>query len=508
MGTARVRSIALQGVRGSVVEVEADIASGLPHFSIVGLPDAALGEARDRVRAAVANSQLEFPRGRIVVNLTPATLRKAGSAFDLAIAVCLLVCQRVVSEDATSDVAILGELGLDGRLRPTRGVLPSVLAARDAGLPRVLVPTANRAEAALVDGIAVMAAASLRDAAILLGADLEPVFAEPVEQTTGTAEEEPDVDLADVVGQPHAVRALIVAAAGRHNLLLTGPPGAGKSMLAARLPGILPDLDDEQSLQVTALRSLAGRAPVTGLVRRPPWEAPHHSATMAALLGGGAGPRPGAVSLASWGVLFLDEAGEFRREVLDSLRQSLESGEISIHRANAVATFPARFQLVLAMNPCPCGGEGASGEGCTCTPQARRRYRARLSGPLLDRVDIQMSVGAVSATWFLEGFGGRTDTAGARGMVMAARAAARERWKDTGAEANAAIPGADLRGRFRLPAAVRAPLDRALERGALSLRGYDRVTRVAWSCADLRGVTSPGSDDVAEALFLRQGGGS
>lgn len=507
MSLARVSSVAVVGVDTHVIDVEVDVSNGLPYFAIVGLPDAALDEAKNRVRAALTNSGLGFPMSRIIANLSPATLRKAGSGFDLAIAVGLLVAQGALDRVAVDGTVFLGELSLDGRLRPTLGVLPAVLGARAGEMRRVVVPVANSAEAELVDGIDVVGAASLAEVAARFGAqvtvpEIEPI--RPPERNDLVAE---NADLADVIGQPEAVRALMVAAAGRHHILALGPPGAGKSLLASRLPGILPDLSPTEALQVTAIRSLVSAGAVTELIRRPPIESPHHSATIPSIVGGGSGIiRPGAASLASSGVLFIDEAAEFPRAVLDSLRQSLETGEIVIHRAKGSARFPARFQLVMASNPCPCGMDGVVGVDCTCAPMVRRRYLSRLSGPLLDRVDIQLRVSRVSAAVLLGG----TDSARsmstreARTQVEAARAAAAERLTGTDWLVNAEVPGSYLRGNLRLAAPVRAALDRSLERGAISMRGYDRVLRLAWTVSDLGGRVSPRRDDVGEALYLRQ----
>ena len=508
MAVARTTAVALLGLAGSLVEVEADISAGLPGFAIIGLPDAALGEARERVRAAASNSGCPVTSHKLTINLSPAALPKQGSAFDLAIAVAALAADGIVSAESVARVVHLGELGLDGRLRPTKGVLPSVMAAARSGAGIVMVPSGNAEEASLVPGIRVVGVASLRDAAIWHGAELEaqPVeaiaAARPVEATADTT------DLADVIGNDDAVQALLVAAAGGHHLFMLGPPGAGKTMLAARLPGILPDLGPEQSLEVTSVRSLAG-LPVGGALQtRPPIESPHHTATAAALIGGGSGMiRPGAAARAAHGVLFLDEAPEFQSAVLDALRQPLESGLISVHRANAVAHFPGRFQLLLAANPCPCGQYGASDSDCSCAPAARRRYLARLSGPLLDRIDIQLGVSRITAAQLrLSDESPRLTTAEARERVVDARAAAAERLGGTPWGVNSHVPGAFLRGRrLRLASATTASVDRALERGGLTMRGYDRVLRTAWTIADLHGAPVPTADHIGRALFLRRG---
>ncbi|MBF0671123.1 MAG: YifB family Mg chelatase-like AAA ATPase [Salinibacterium sp.] len=507
MPVARTRAVALLGLAGGLVEVEADISSNLPGFSIIGLPDAALGEARERVRSAASNSGCPLASRKITINLSPASLPKHGSGFDLAIAVAALAADEVISRQSVERVVHIGEVGLDGRLRPTIGILPSVLAASRAGAETVMVPRANADEASLVPGVRIVAVASLRDAAIWHGAELEPIPVEELALPSSQSDARRTPDLADVVGNPDAVDALVVAAAGGHHMFMLGPPGAGKTMLAERLPGILPELDAERALEVNCLRSLVGQPPGSTLDTRPPFEAPHHTATAASLVGGGSGiVRPGAAARASHGVLFLDEAPEFSASVLDALRQPLESGAITIHRANAVASFPGRFQLVLAANPCPCGQYGSRDSECTCTPHNRRRYLARLSGPLLDRIDIQLRVSRITAAQLRMAGEGGTSSDEARQRVRAARAVAADRLRDTPWEVNAHVPGTWLRSPgIRLPPASTASLDRALERGGITMRGYDRVLRTAWTIADLDGGATPSPDHVGRALFLRRG---
>ncbi len=507
MPIGRTRAIALLGMSGSLVEVEADISSNLPAFVIIGLPDAALGEARDRVRAAATNSGCPLPGRKLTVNLSPASLPKHGSGFDLAIAMAALAAADSVSAQSVGGVVHLGELGLDGRLRPTAGVLPAVLAAARAGAGTVMVPRGNAEEAGLVPGIRVVGVASLREAAIWHGGRYEPVEVEPLAVPADRVEEQDDLDLAEVIGNDDAIDAMVAAAAGGHHMLMLGPPGAGKTMLAARLPGILPDLEPDAALEVSSLRSLSG-LPVGGaLAIRPPLETPHHTASAAALVGGGSGSiRPGAAARASHGVLFLDEAPEFQPSVLDALRQPLESGVITIHRANAVARFPGRFQLVLAANPCPCGQYGARDSECVCPPHARRRYLGRLSGPLLDRIDIQLRVARITAAQLrMSSDGPRLTTSAARERVVAARAAAAERLRSTPWRLNSQVPGSWLRGQApRLERGVTAGIDRALERGGLTMRGYDRVLRLGWTLADLDGADRPGADQLGRALYLRR----
>ena len=507
MVIGRTHAISLLGIHGAVVEIEADITSNLPSFVLIGLPDLALGEAKDRVRSAAMNSGCPLPGRKITVNLSPAALPKHGSGFDLAIAVSALAAAGTISADSIDRVVHLGELGLDGRLRPINGVLPAVLAASRSGFETVMVPSGNADEARLVPGMRVIAVASLRDAAIWHGGKFDP---EPVEAISRPELSTPEAlagDLSDVIGNAETIEAMLVAAAGGHHVFLLGPPGAGKTMLASRLPGLLPDLDTRAALEVSSVRSLAGLPVGSSLSTRPPFESPHHTATAAALVGGGSGLiRPGAAARASDGVLFLDEAPEFSRTVLDALRQPLESGVISIHRANAVAHFPGRFQLVMAANPCPCGQYGARDSECTCPPSARRRYVGRLSGPLLDRIDIQYRVQRItSAQLRLADDLPRTSTAAARERVATARAAASARLASTPWRLNSQVPGAWLRSPgVRLSNPVTASIDRALERGGITMRGYDRILRLAWTIADLDGTTTPTADHMGQALYLRR----
>lgn len=507
MPVGRTQAVALLGLQGAMVDIEADYSSQLPKFVLIGLPDAALGEARDRVLAAASNSGCELPGRRLTVNLSPAALPKQGSGFDLGIALATLGAAGTVASESISRVVHVGELGLDGRVRPIAGILPAVVTAGRAGFDTVMVPVGNAAEASLVPDIRVVAVASLRDAAIWHGADLEPIEVDPILPAQSAEHTGEHLDFADVIGNKDAVEAMIVAAAGGHHAFLLGPPGSGKTMLAARLPGILPDLDAETALEVSSVRSLCGLPVGVALEKRPPLEAPHHTATAAALIGGGSKQiRPGAAARASGGVLFLDEAPEFNSSVLDALRQPLESGVISIHRANAVAHFPGRFQLVLAANPCPCGQFGARDSECTCTPSARRRYLGRLSGPLLDRIDIQLRVQRVtSAQLKLSGESERPTSADARARVTAARSRAAERLANTPWRVNSQVPGSWLRGpRARPSATVTASIDRALERGGITMRGYDRVLRVGWTLADLDNADSPSADHIGQALYLRK----
>jgi magnesium chelatase family protein len=486
------------------VEVEAHLAAGLPGLVITGLPDTAVAEARDRVRAAVLNSGQAWPTRRITVGLGPAWLPKRGSGLDLAVAAAILLADGVLPAARLLGAALLGELGLDGRVRPVRGVLPAVLAALGTGVRRVVVPAANAAEARLVPGIEVVAVDSL--ATLLAFARGEPTPPEPPVDEPANAEAPPP-DLADVMGQELGRVAVEVAAAGGHHLALFGSPGAGKTMLAERLPGVLPPLDIDAALEVTAVHSVAGTLPAgCPLIQRPPYQSPHHTASAAALVGGGSGlARPGALSLANRGVLFLDEAPEFTPRVLDALRQPIERGEVVLARSGGVARYPAKVQLVLAANPCPCASP-AGDVACLCSSATRRRYLGRISGPLLDRIDIQIDLQPVkAAALFMEGVQMEESAVVAR-RVAAARGAAAERWRADGWRTNAEVPGRELRGRWRLPRGVTASVQRMVDRGQLSARGYDRVLRLAWTVADLGGRAVPAAGDVNEAVYLRARG--
>ncbi len=523
MGFARTCSVALVGVEGVVVEVQADLEPGVAAFTLVGLPDKSLSESRDRVRAAIVNSGETWPQKKLTVGLSPAAVPKSGSGYDLAVACAILAAEERIAPDSIADLMMIGELGLDGRVRPVRGVLPAVLAAADAGYRQVVVAERTAAEAALVPDVSVLGVRSLRQLIAVLND--EPVPDEPPDDEDrpdplgaglappgggfgrglGHADGRPD--LADVAGQLLARQALEIAAAGGHHLYLSGPPGAGKTMLAERLPGLLPALTRQESLEVTAVHSVAGMLPPgKPLIDVAPYCAPHHSATMPSIIGGGSGlPRPGAVSLAHRGVLFLDEAPEFSTQVLEALRQPLESGHVVIARAAGVMRLPARFLLVFAANPCPCGRAGAVGGGCECPPSAVRRYQARLSGPLLDRVDLRVEVDAVSRS-DLVGHAGRSEsTAVVAARVRMARERAAARFRDLPWHTNSEVPGHELRTRWRVAPGALRDVEREMERGLLTARGLDRVLRVAWTVADLAGHDHPHLDDVGQALQLRTG---
>ncbi|MFI6943517.1 YifB family Mg chelatase-like AAA ATPase [Streptomyces sp. NPDC050418] len=526
MAFARTCAVTLVGVEGVVVEVQADLEPGVAAFTLVGLPDKSLTESRDRVRSAVVNSGADWPQKKLTVGLSPAAVPKAGSGFDLAVACAVLGAAERIDPRELADVVMIGELGLDGRVRPVPGVLPSVLAAADAGFKKVVVPEATAGEAKLVPGISVLGVRTLAQLIAVLSDEPVP-HEEPDDRglpdaslaglhvpgagvgtgLSGIGDHERVLDLADVVGQLSARTAIEVAAAGGHHLFLSGPPGAGKTMLAERLPAIMPPLTRADALEVTAVHSVAGMLPTDRpLVDMPPYCAPHHSATMQSLIGGGNGlPRPGAVSLAHRGVLFLDEAPEFSPKALDSLRQPLESGHVIVARAAGVVRLPARFQMVLAANPCPCGQYTVMGEMCDCLPAMVRRYQARLSGPLLDRVDIKVEVDRVTRTELTGQLGGGEPTAVVAARVRAARERTLVRLDGTPWRTNAEVPGHELRTRWRAAPGAMDGAERDLEHGLLTARGLDRVLRVAWTIADLSGHDRPDSADVDLALQLRTG---
>ena len=497
---ARVHSMGLMGVDGFPVTVEADLSQGLPGFDVVGLPGTAVKEARDRVRAALKNCGFTYPVSRITVNLAPADVKKEGSVYDLPLLVALLVASGQLRA-ALDDCAFLGELSLAGEVRPVRGVLPMVIAARDHGIRHAFVPAENAAEGAIVEGITVYPVGEVMPLLRHL-AGQEPLSPMPPREADGT-EAAPLPDFADVMGQTGPRRAMEVAAAGSHNILLIGPPGSGKSMLAKRLPSILPDLSREEALEVTKIYSVAGALPGgAGLMRARPFRSPHHTISAAGLTGGGSVPRPGEVSLAHHGVLFLDELPEFSRAAMESLRQPLEDGRVTISRVSASLRYPCAFMLAAAMNPCPCGFFGHPTRACTCSPRAAQQYMARISGPLLDRIDLHIEVPPVEFDQ-LASRAPAESSADIRVRVNAARQRQRERFAGTQILSNAHIPAGKLKVFCPLTDRATQLLKNAFEHMGLSARAYDRLLKVARTVADLDGAEVIDAAHVAEAVQYR-----
>jgi magnesium chelatase family protein len=511
MTRASAYSVALTGVTGHVIEIDTEVTDGLPGVVLAGLPDTALREARDRVRAAIVNSAEPWPDQRITVRLFPASLPGPGSCSDTAIAVGVLAAAGLVPAGVADGIVFIAELGLDGRLRPVRGVLPSVAAARAAGFSTVVVASGNAAEAALVPAMTVIPATTLTAVlAWLRGARQPDLRAVPaaahipgrhtavpvsgVQPGNGT-------DVAQVLIPPAARPGLDICAAGGHHLSLLGPPQAGK-ILAGQLPAILPRLDTGQALEVASIRSVAGTLPPdVPLVRVPPFLAPHHTSSKAAITGGGTGSiRPGAASLAHRGVLFLDQAPEFDRDVLDALREPLESGQITVARSGITAVFPARFILVLGATPCPCAATASPAEKCTCSPATRKRYLGRISGPLLDRVDVKINLIPAGHQESQNDRGAAEPSTAAAVRVAAARDRAAHRLKATPWQVSAEIPGSELRRHWPPAPGALTMIQSALDRGLISERGAVQVVRVAWTIADLAGTGTPGTEQCTQAL--------
>ncbi len=503
MAVTSVRTISLLGLTGTLVDIEVDISDGLPVYTLLGLPDTALMESKDRIRAALINSGESWPNRKVTVSLTPAWLPKSGSNFDLPIAVGLLRVQSLIPASDSQNEVLIGELGLDGQIRPVRGVLPALLAARKNGIKHAIVPAENFQEASLVTDLEVIAFANLRQLLIYLRTGEK--FESPQLQLDST-EISTLNDLSEVSGQEIARSALEIAAIGGHHLLFIGPPGTGKTMLAQRIPGILPQLSNDQALEVTAIHSIAGNLNSGNLLtKQPPFVSPHHTTTATAMVGGGSHViKPGAVSLAHNGVLFIDEAPECNSGVLDALRQPLESGEVTITRAIGSVNFPAKFILVLAANPCPCGKFSGKGRACTCSAQQIRRYATKLSGPLLDRIDIRLQVDPPTRVELASTELGESSMA-VRERVSIAREIASKRFNQYPWRMNSEIPAKYLRNEFRAEKSAMALLHIELEKERLSARGFHKVLRLAWSIADSQQHEIPIKADVEKAISLRMG---
>lgn len=504
MAIGSTLSVGLIGLKAFIIQIQAFVSPGLPYFSIIGLPDTSLSEARERVKSACQASGFSWPQTRVTVNMSPASLPKRGTSHDLAIAACVLAASGAIPHDALEDTVVLGELNLDGSVLPINGILPIMLHARERGIRKLIIPYRNLDEAEMIGGINVVGVRHVGEMMEHLGAEARYTLPDtPITNSTAASAGEyyATGDMSEVLGQEHAKWAMEVAATGGHNIIMVGPPGSGKTMIASRMPGIMCPLNEAEQLEVASIRSLCGTLPRYGISDVPPFEAPHHTSSTAALVGGGAGlAAPGAITRAHRGVLFLDEAPEFSARTLQTLREPLESGYVALSRAKGSTYYPAAFQLVMAANPCPCGYGFGTAERCVCREQDRRKYFSRLSGPVLDRIDIQIDVPPISRIALKHERVGES-SADIHRRVVAARAAATARFSEQGWTCNAQASGTWLHEHTSKQSLEL--VNKALEQHRLTLRGADRAMRLAWTLADLAGKESPTASDMAQGIELR-----